>query len=110
MRALYTQIWHTMPPPDVKPLDAASRTHVQYMTSETCAAFPCMGDIAEALWKDGTPEGHDDEPDQNKRFPGSSTRLANATTPCLALPQRDCLSVSLTDSSMTATRTINPGS
>jgi len=59
------------------------------MSSETRAVFPCMGVITEALWKGGTPEGHDEEHDQNKRFPGSATRLANATTPCLALPQRD---------------------
>lgn len=58
MRALYTQIWHTMPPRMSNPLDSASQTYVQYMNLRDLCRVPLhIGDITEALWKDGTPEG-----------------------------------------------------
>lgn len=45
-------------PQDVKPLDSASQTYVQYMNLRDLCRVPLhMGDITEALWKDGTPEG-----------------------------------------------------
>lgn len=100
-------------PQHVKPLDAASQTYVQYMSPRDLCRVPLhMGKYhrSSVEGRDSGGGRDDDEHDQNKRFPGSSTRLANATTRCLALPQRDYMFfyLSLTDSSMmTATRTIN---
>lgn len=115
MKALYTQIWHTMPssPGCQTPRLCQSDVCAIYEPPRLVPCSPAYGGISPKLCgRTGLRRGHDDdEHDQNKRFPGSSTRLANATTaPCLALPQRDFLifHLSLTDSSMmTATATIS---